>query len=116
MQEILQKLKDNYGIKKIILCGHGLYGTLETILLSRNIQNIGMCLLGVINDDLSGAAKNYVDNIEKSYFIRKKTAKMMRDVLYNCQANKSKGANVTVKRKDFAMDFVKTIVRDIFNL
>lgn len=105
MQEILQKLKDNYGIKKIILCGHGLYGTFETILLSRNIQNIGMCLLGVTNDDLSGAAQNYVDNIEKGYFIRKKTAKMMRDVLYKCQANTEQKSKCNCEKERFCDGF-----------
>ncbi len=101
MQEILQNLKDNYGIKKIILCGHGLYGTLETILLSRNIQNVGMCLLGVTNDDLSGTVKNYVDNLEKSYFIKKKAAKMIRDTLFKCQTDTGQKSKCNCDKERF---------------
>lgn len=105
IQEILQELKDNYGIKKIILCGHGLYGTLETILLSRNIHNIGMCLLGVTNDNLFGAAKNYVDNIENSYFIQKKTANMMRDTLFRCQSDMEQKCKCNCEKERFCDGF-----------
>ena len=67
MEAGLEQIKAELGIKKIILAGHGLYGTIEAILLSDKIESVGICLLGGIHSDLSESIHEYLKKEYKYY-------------------------------------------------
>lgn len=66
---LLSQIKNEYKFSNIIFCGHGVYGSIETILLSQKIESKGICILGEAGIGLRQQERAYIESLRKKRWI-----------------------------------------------
>lgn len=87
LQEVISELENFIGGFGIILCGHGEYGVIESLLLGEKIENEGLCILGVLGEGIEDMEQNYIKRMAAERWISPREKRTMQQILMRAKEN-----------------------------